>query len=142
MSGAAAAPRLPGLVWRLGWGDGNAPAGRPASACALAITALQRCRCVPFYSPYTQLAASYACHAAEPSPAGTVPRPHQSTSPNPPAFSIPSTLPRRKLRFLANVDPVDVAKALNGLNPETTLVIVISKTFTTTETMLNARTVR
>jgi glucose-6-phosphate isomerase len=40
------------------------------------------------------------------------------------------------------VDPVDVAKALNGLNPETTLVIVISKTFTTTETMLNARTVR
>ena len=24
---------------------------------------------------------------------------------------------RRKLRFLANVDPVDVAKALNGLNP-------------------------
>ncbi|PSC67631.1 cytosolic phosphoglucose isomerase [Micractinium conductrix] len=48
----------------------------------------------------------------------------------------------RKLRFLANVDPVDVAKALNGLHPETTLVIVISKTFTTTETMLNARTVR
>ncbi|KAI3431268.1 hypothetical protein D9Q98_004329 [Chlorella vulgaris] len=48
----------------------------------------------------------------------------------------------RRLRFLANVDPVDVAKALNGLNPETTLVIVISKTFTTTETMLNARTVR
>ncbi|GAB4819521.1 hypothetical protein N2152v2_006567 [Parachlorella kessleri] len=48
----------------------------------------------------------------------------------------------RKLRFLANVDPVDVAKALNGLDPETTLVVVISKTFTTTETMLNARTVR
>lgn len=48
----------------------------------------------------------------------------------------------RRLRFLANVDPVDVAKALNTLNPETTLVVVISKTFTTTETMLNARTVR
>lgn len=48
----------------------------------------------------------------------------------------------RRLRFLANVDPVDVAKALNGLSPETTLVVVISKTFTTTETMLNARTVR
>ena len=48
----------------------------------------------------------------------------------------------RKLRFLANVDPVDVAKAVNGLDPETTMVIVISKTFTTTETMLNARTVR
>jgi glucose-6-phosphate isomerase len=48
----------------------------------------------------------------------------------------------RRLRFLANVDPVDVAKALNQLDPETTLVVVISKTFTTTETMLNARTVR
>jgi glucose-6-phosphate isomerase len=48
----------------------------------------------------------------------------------------------RRLRFLANVDPVDVAKALNGLDAETTLVVVISKTFTTTETMLNARTVR
>lgn len=48
----------------------------------------------------------------------------------------------RRLRFLANVDPVDVAKALHELDPETTLVVVISKTFTTTETMLNARTVR
>ena len=37
----------------------------------------------------------------------------------------------RRLRFLANVDPVDVARALEGLNPETTLVVVISKTFTT-----------
>ena len=115
-----------------------------------------------------------------------------------PAFWPPSCVclwGGRKLRFLANVDPVDVAKAVNGLNPgqhplpappaaaactrpwlrpaprgvasgaartpcfralaplttrhlpthpcaETTLVIVISKTFTTTETMLNARTVR
>ncbi|KAK9786064.1 hypothetical protein WJX73_005394 [Symbiochloris irregularis] len=48
----------------------------------------------------------------------------------------------RNLRFLANVDPVDVARALNGLRPETTLVVVVSKTFTTAETMLNARTVR
>ena len=48
----------------------------------------------------------------------------------------------RRLRFLANVDPVGVTRALEGLNPETTLVIVISKTFTTAETMLNARTVR
>jgi glucose-6-phosphate isomerase len=30
----------------------------------------------------------------------------------------------------------------NGLDPETTLVVVVSKTFTTAETMLNARTVR
>ena len=49
---------------------------------------------------------------------------------------------RRQLRFLANVDPVDVARSLNGLDPETTLVVVVSKTFTTAETMLNARTVR
>jgi glucose-6-phosphate isomerase len=48
----------------------------------------------------------------------------------------------RRLRFLANVDPVDVARALEGLSPETTLVLVVSKTFTTAETMLNARTVR
>ena len=48
----------------------------------------------------------------------------------------------RQLRFLANVDPIDVARALRGLNPEDTLVVVVSKTFTTAETMLNARTVR
>ncbi|KAI9905518.1 hypothetical protein PsorP6_014023 [Peronosclerospora sorghi] len=48
----------------------------------------------------------------------------------------------RTLRFLANVDPVDVARATCGLNPEETLVIVVSKTFTTAETMLNARTLR
>ena len=48
----------------------------------------------------------------------------------------------RKLNFLANVDPIDVARALKGLDPEETLVVVVSKTFTTAETMLNARTVR
>uniref|UniRef100_A0A804L1C9 Glucose-6-phosphate isomerase n=1 Tax=Musa acuminata subsp. malaccensis TaxID=214687 RepID=A0A804L1C9_MUSAM len=48
----------------------------------------------------------------------------------------------RQLRFLANVDPVDVARNISGLNPETTLVVVVSKTFTTAETMLNARTMR
>lgn len=49
---------------------------------------------------------------------------------------------RRTLRFLANVDPIDVERALAGLDPEKTLVVVVSKTFTTAETMLNARTVR
>lgn len=48
----------------------------------------------------------------------------------------------RQLRFLANVDPVDVARNIAGLSPETTLVVVVSKTFTTAETMLNARTLR
>lgn len=48
----------------------------------------------------------------------------------------------RRLRFLANVDPIDVSRALDGLEPATTLVVVISKTFTTAETMLNAKTLR
>ncbi|XP_038715731.1 glucose-6-phosphate isomerase, cytosolic isoform X2 [Tripterygium wilfordii] len=48
----------------------------------------------------------------------------------------------RQLRFLANVDPIDVARNITGLYPETTLVVVVSKTFTTAETMLNARTLR
>jgi len=48
----------------------------------------------------------------------------------------------RRLKFLANVDPIDVKRALDGLNAETTLVLVVSKTFTTAETMLNARTVK
>jgi glucose-6-phosphate isomerase len=48
----------------------------------------------------------------------------------------------RRLRFLANVDPIDVTRALAGLDPARTLVVVVSKTFTTAETMLNARAVR
>jgi glucose-6-phosphate isomerase len=48
----------------------------------------------------------------------------------------------RRLRFLSNVDPIDVARALEGLDPETTAVVVVSKTFTTAETMLNGRTLR
>lgn len=48
----------------------------------------------------------------------------------------------RKLRFLANVDPIDFARATEGLNPEETLFVVNSKTFTTAETMLNARSCR
>jgi glucose-6-phosphate isomerase len=40
------------------------------------------------------------------------------------------------------VDPVDVTRATAGLDPETTLVLVVSKTFTTAETMLNARTLK
>lgn len=48
----------------------------------------------------------------------------------------------RQLRFLANVDPIDVTRALADLDPAETLVVIVSKTFTTAETMLNARTVR
>lgn len=46
------------------------------------------------------------------------------------------------LRFLSNVDPVDVERACADLDPEETLIVVVSKTFTTAETMLNARTMR
>jgi hypothetical protein len=48
----------------------------------------------------------------------------------------------RKLCFLANVDPVDFSICTSELDPAETLVIVISKTFTTAETMLNARTTK
>ena len=48
----------------------------------------------------------------------------------------------RTLRFLANVDPTDVFRATADLDPEETLVVIISKTFTTAETMLNASTVK
>ena len=44
------------------------------------------------------------------------------------------------LRFLANVCPIDFKRATEGLNPEETLIIIISKTFTTKETLLNAET--
>lgn len=46
------------------------------------------------------------------------------------------------LRFIANVDPAEAAAALVGLDPATTLVVVVSKTFTTQETVANAATVR
>merc|ERR1712038_1477979 len=48
----------------------------------------------------------------------------------------------RTLRFLANVDPVDFSLCTRDLDPEETLIVVISKTFTTAETMLNARTAK
>ena len=46
--------------------------------------------------------------------------------------------PTIDLRFVANIDPRDMAEALAGLDPETTLVVVVSKTFTTQETLANA----
>lgn len=45
-------------------------------------------------------------------------------------------------RFISNIDPTDVAEATLGLDPETTLFIVASKTFTTLETLTNARLCR
>ncbi|MEE1618775.1 glucose-6-phosphate isomerase [Brachybacterium sp. J153] len=45
-------------------------------------------------------------------------------------------------RFLSNIDPTDAYETTRDLDPETTLVIVASKTFTTLETLTNARLVR
>jgi glucose-6-phosphate isomerase len=45
-------------------------------------------------------------------------------------------------RFVSNVDGADVAEALRDLDPAETLLIVSSKTFTTIETLTNARTAR
>jgi glucose-6-phosphate isomerase len=45
-------------------------------------------------------------------------------------------------RFVSNVDGTDFAEAVRDLNPEETLFIVSSKTFTTLETMTNARSAR
>jgi glucose-6-phosphate isomerase len=50
--------------------------------------------------------------------------------------------PRIELRFVANVDGSDIAAALTGLDPAHTLVVVVSKTFTTQETMANAEAAR
>jgi glucose-6-phosphate isomerase len=44
--------------------------------------------------------------------------------------------------FVSNVDPADLADVLATVDPETTLFIVASKTFTTQETMANAHTAR
>lgn len=47
-----------------------------------------------------------------------------------------------QLHFVSNVDGTDIAECLRALNPAETLFIVASKTFTTQETMSNARTAR
>lgn len=46
------------------------------------------------------------------------------------------------LRFVSNVDGTDIAEKTRDLDPAETLFIVSSKTFTTQETMTNARTAR
>jgi glucose-6-phosphate isomerase len=54
----------------------------------------------------------------------------------------PYATPRFKTHFVSNVDGADLAGVLAALNPETTLFIVASKTFTTLETLANAGTAR
>jgi glucose-6-phosphate isomerase len=43
------------------------------------------------------------------------------------------------VRFAANVDPRDLERALEGADPQSTLFVVVSKTFTTQETLSNAQ---
>ncbi|MDF1733721.1 MAG: glucose-6-phosphate isomerase [Minwuia sp.] len=47
-----------------------------------------------------------------------------------------------RLHFVSNVDGADLADTVRDLDPARTLVIVASKTFTTLETMMNARSAR
>jgi glucose-6-phosphate isomerase len=47
-----------------------------------------------------------------------------------------------RAHFVSNVDGTDIAETLKRVEPETTLFLVASKTFTTQETMTNARTAR
>lgn len=62
-----------------------------------------------------------------------------------PAMAVAALAPYHdgpRCHFVSNVDGADISDKLRGLDPKTTLVIVASKTFTTTETMTNARTAR
>lgn len=54
----------------------------------------------------------------------------------------PYRKPGLEVRFVSNIDPADLAQKLEGLDPETTLFIVASKTFGTLETLTNARLAR
>ncbi|WP_327103816.1 glucose-6-phosphate isomerase [Nonomuraea glycinis] len=45
-------------------------------------------------------------------------------------------------RFVSNIDPADITGSLADLDPATTLIVVSSKTFTTLETLTNAKVAR
>lgn len=47
-----------------------------------------------------------------------------------------------KCHFVSNIDGQHIGTVLNSINPETTLFIIVSKTFTTQETLRNAETAR
>ena len=47
-----------------------------------------------------------------------------------------------KLHFVSNVDGDHVQEVMRELNPETTMFVVVSKTFTTQETLSNANTIK
>jgi glucose-6-phosphate isomerase len=47
-----------------------------------------------------------------------------------------------ELRFVSNIDPTDIVEATRDLDPASTLFVISSKTFTTLETLTNARAAR
>ncbi|MVZ65789.1 glucose-6-phosphate isomerase [Sphingobacterium sp. DK4209] len=49
---------------------------------------------------------------------------------------------RLNVHFVSNVDGTHIAETISNLNPETTLFLIASKTFTTQETMANANTAK
>jgi glucose-6-phosphate isomerase len=51
-------------------------------------------------------------------------------------------VPHLQVHFVSNVDGTHITEVLNTLNPETTLFLIASKTFTTQETMANAHSAR
>ncbi len=60
-----------------------------------------------------------------------------------PAMAVEALAPYHdgpRCHFVSNVDGAQIADTLRSLDPRTTLVVVASKTFTTAETMANART--
>ncbi len=63
-----------------------------------------------------------------------------------PAFVIealaPYARPQPRLHFVSNVDGAHLSGVLSDLDPETTLFLIASKTFTTLETLANARSAR
>lgn len=50
--------------------------------------------------------------------------------------------PNLHAHFVSNIDGTQIVETLKSLNPETTLFIIASKTFTTLETLTNAKTAR
>jgi glucose-6-phosphate isomerase len=54
----------------------------------------------------------------------------------------PYARPGLSVHFVSNVDGTQITEALKRLNPETTLFLIASKTFTTQETMTNAESAR
>ncbi|NLZ64673.1 MAG: glucose-6-phosphate isomerase [Lentisphaerae bacterium] len=54
----------------------------------------------------------------------------------------PFSLPGMRVFYVSNIDSFHLADTLSGLSPEETLFVIASKTFTTQETMTNARSAR